>query len=93
MLGIDVRFQGKPSDPEWRYSNQIMAHLIAEGQRIAHEWPEANKRPQWIVLMVRRDKPRALRFYEHCGFELIPGVERRNNHAVMKMWIGDQGVS
>jgi ribosomal protein S18 acetylase RimI-like enzyme len=94
MLGIDVRFQGKPSDPEWRYSRQIMGHLIAEGQRIAQEWPEsAGQKPQWIVLMVRRENARAIRSYEKCGLELIPDVVRRNNHVVMKMWIGDQGLS
>ena len=94
MLGIDVRFQGKPSDPEWRYSRQIMEHLLAEGQRLAIEWPEGSgPRPEWIVLMVRRDNARALKFYENCGFELIPGVERRNNHGVMKVWIGDQSTS
>jgi ribosomal protein S18 acetylase RimI-like enzyme len=90
MLGIDVRFQGKPANPEWRYSRQIMGHLIAEGERMAREWPEeTNQRPQWLVLMVRGDNARAIRFYEQCGFELIPGVVRRNNHVVMKVWIGD----
>jgi ribosomal protein S18 acetylase RimI-like enzyme len=90
MLGIDAHFQGQPADPEWRYSRQIMAHLLAEGQRIAREWPEhAGLRPQWLVLQVRADNARAIRFYERCGFELIPGVVRRNNHAVMKVWIGD----
>ncbi len=91
MLGIDARFQGQPSDPAWRYSRQIMAHLIAEGQRIAHESPEdPGKKPQWMVLMVRAENARAIRFYEQCGFELIPNVVRKNNHVVMKLWIGDQ---
>lgn len=89
MLGIDARFQGKPADPEWRYSRQIMGHLLAEGRRIALEWPGAGERPGWMVLMVRRDNARAIRFYERCGFELIPGVVRRNDHVVMKVWIGD----
>ena len=90
MLGIDMRFQGKPADPEWRYSRQIMQHLIAEGQKIAREWPEDfGQRPQWMVLMVRNDNARAIRFYEQSGFELIPNVVRRNNHGVMKVWIGD----
>ena len=35
MLGLDVRFRGVPPDPAWRYSRQLMAHLIAEGQRAA----------------------------------------------------------
>jgi ribosomal protein S18 acetylase RimI-like enzyme len=45
-------------------------------------------KPQWLVLMVHRDNARAIRFYEQCGFELIPDVVRRNDHLVMKLWIG-----
>ena len=66
-----------------------MAHLIAEAQRIVSEWSEnAHQKPQWMVLMVRAENARAIRFYEQCGFELIPDVVRRNNHVVMKLWIG-----
>jgi ribosomal protein S18 acetylase RimI-like enzyme len=90
MLGIDVRYRGLPPDPAWRYSRQMMAHLVAEGQRIAREWSgEAEKKPQWLVLMVHRENARAIRFYEQCGFELIPNVVRRNDHLVMTSWIGD----
>jgi hypothetical protein len=32
MLGIDARFRGEPPDPDWRYSRQIMSHLVAEGE-------------------------------------------------------------
>ena len=90
MLGIETRFQGQPSDPNWRYARQIMSHLLAEGERIAREWSgDADKKPQWLVLMVHRDNARAIRFYEQCGLELIPGVVRRNDHLVMKIWIGE----
>ncbi len=90
MLGVDIRFRGKPPDPEWRYSRQIMSHLIAEGQRMAREWSgDAKQKPNWLVLMVHQDNARAIRFYEQCGFEVIPGVIRRNDHRVMKLWIGD----
>lgn len=90
MLGIAQRFQGEPPDPEWRYSRQIMGHLIAEAKRLASVDATADAPPpQWLVLMVQRDNARAIRFYEQCGFEVIPGVERRNNHVVMKLWIGD----
>ena len=89
MLGIAEHFQGQPPDPEWRYSRQIMGHLIAEAQKLAFMASEnPTDAPQWLVLMVHRDNARAIRFYEQCGFELIPGVERRNNHVVMKLWIG-----
>lgn len=88
MLGIDVRFHGKPEDPEWRYSRQIMGHLIAEGCRLAEEVNEkSGQKPQWLVLMVHRENKRAIQFYENCGFELIPDVVRRNGHVVMKLWI------
>ena len=51
---------------------------------------EATRNPiQWLVLLVHRDNQRAVRFYEKCGFELIPGVVRRNDHVVMKLWIGE----
>ncbi len=90
MLGIDARFRGQPPDPDWRYSRQIMSHLIAEGQRVVREWSgDADLKPSWLVLMVHQDNARAIQFYEQCGFELIPDVVRRKNHRVMKLWIGD----
>jgi ribosomal protein S18 acetylase RimI-like enzyme len=53
---------------------------------LADDWPEgAGTRPQWIVLLVRKENTKAIRLYENCGFELIPGVERSNNHVVMKL--------
>jgi ribosomal protein S18 acetylase RimI-like enzyme len=90
MLGIDARFHGQPPDPQWRYSRQIMSHLIAAALDMVRQWRgDASMTPQWLVLMVHRDNARAIRFYEQCGFELIPGVVRRNDHVVMKLWIGD----
>ena len=90
MLGIAERFHGQPPDSQWRYSRQIIGHLIAESQKLARVGREAEARePEWLVLMVHRDNARAVRFYEQCGFEQIPGVERRNNHVVMKLWIGE----
>jgi GNAT superfamily N-acetyltransferase len=90
MLGIDVRFHGQPDDPEWRYSRQIMSHLIAEAERTASEWRgKPSERPEWLVLQVHRDNSRAIRLYQNCGFELIPGVERAHDHRVMKLAIGE----
>lgn len=90
MLGVDARFRGQPPDPQWRYSRQLMSHLIAEGQRMAREWSgDAEQKPNWLVLMVHQDNARAICFYEQCGFEVIPDVIRRNDHRVMKLWIGD----
>lgn len=90
MLGIDARFRGEPADPERRYSRQIMSHLIAEAQSVAREWNgDPKERPQWLVLQVHRDNDRAIRFYENCGFDLIPDVERVPDHRVMKLYIGE----
>ena len=90
MLGIGERFWGQPSDPDWRYSKQVMEHLIAEARELVREWPDgAADKLKWLALTVHRDNARAIRFYERCGFELIPGVERGNGHLVMKVWIGE----
>jgi GNAT superfamily N-acetyltransferase len=90
MLGIAERFHGQPPAPELRYSRQIMGHLIAESRELARVGRETEAgEPEWLALMVHRDNARAIRFYEQCGFEQIPGVERRNNHVVMKLWIGE----
>jgi len=45
----------------------------------------------WLVLLVHRDNRRAIKFYEKCGFELIPDVVRHKNHFVMRLWIGAIG--
>jgi ribosomal protein S18 acetylase RimI-like enzyme len=84
MLGIDVRFHGLPADPHWKYSRQIMSHLVAEAQQLSRGSPEnTSLMPEWLVLMVHRDNARAIHYYENCGFEQIVGVVRRNDHLVM----------
>ena len=56
MLGVAERFYGKPPDREWRYSRQIMGHLIAEAQNLACDRrDDAVSGPRWLVLMVHRD--------------------------------------
>lgn len=89
-LGIDVRFQGKPADPAWRYSVQIMSHLIAEA--CAHARTSANDQapgPKPLVLLVHRDNERARRFYEKIGFRLIENVVRRHDHLIMHLSLND----
>ena len=91
MLGIDTRYHGQPPEKQWRYSRQIMSHLLFEARQLSRQWSgDANQRPQWLVLMVHKENKRAVRFYQRCGFEMIPGVERYKNHLVMKMWIGSE---
>ncbi|MGL6075247.1 MAG: GNAT family N-acetyltransferase [Fimbriiglobus sp.] len=90
MFGLATQYHGQPPDPEWRYSKQIMGHMIAEAQKLSELSSGTDVGgPEWLVLTVHRDNARAIRFYEQCGFELIPGVERRNDHVVMKLWIGE----
>ena len=65
MLGIAEPFIGQPSDPEWRYSLQIIEHLIAEARQLTHDWPDgAVDKLKWLALTVHRDNARAIRFYE-----------------------------
>lgn len=90
MLGVDQRFQGKPDDPEWRYSRQIMLHLIDEARRIRKDWTgQPDQRPDWLILQVQRDNKRAIGFYEKFGFEFLSSAERPNNHLAMRLWIGE----
>ena len=73
MLGIDERFQGQPPDKEWRYSRQIMDHLIYEAREIASA---ARKPIEWLLLLVHPNNERAVKLYEAFDFEVIPDVTR-----------------
>jgi ribosomal protein S18 acetylase RimI-like enzyme len=64
VLGLHTAFHGKPADvpPEWRFSNQIMNHLLdtAEQRRqISH----------LAGLIVAPENHKAKRFYEKFGFQ------------------------
>ena len=100
MVGLATSFHRQPPDPDWRYAKQVMSHLINAAREISHlinaareishETAAQSAKPaQWLVLMVHRDNQYAIRCYEKCGFELIPDVVRRNDHLVMKLWIGE----
>ncbi len=73
MLGIDAQFQGEPPDKEWRYSHQIMNHLMFEAHQIA---AAASKPIEWLLLLVHPDNQRAIKLYEAFDFEVIPNVTR-----------------
>ena len=90
MLGIAERFQGQPSDTDWKYSNQIMGQLISEARTHTAAWPNDDiKRLKWLALLVHPENTRAVRFYERWGFEQIPDVVRSHGNVIMKLWIGD----
>lgn len=81
MIGMDHRFHGQPTDKVWRYSHQIMNHLLA----MADEMNSNLKTPSaWLLLMVAPDNHPAIRLYTHFGFELIPDVTRGPGLLVMK---------
>ena len=88
MLGLDSRFQGQPTDPEWRFSVQIMSHLIHAARAVARGATVGHAQ-RLVGLNGSFRELRAIKFYEKCGFELIPGVLLRNDQRVMKLWIGD----
>ena len=82
MLGIDERFHGKPPEEEWRYSRQIMNHLVYEARQMS---AGAKKPIEWLLLLVHSDNERAIKLYEKFDFVLIPDVTRGPaGHLVMK---------
>lgn len=89
MLGIDRRFRGQPRDPAWRFSLQIMSHLLHAARQMSSDMARSGTAIEWLVLTVHRDNARAIAFYERCGFEVIPNVLFRNDHRVMKLCIGE----
>ena len=85
QLGLDKKFHGMPPDPQWRYSNQIMEHLIGEARLLAKQI-EKDKKPskhvELLTLKVHRDNFAAQKLYKRYGFELLEGFED-NEHLVM----------
>ncbi len=90
QLGLDQKFRGYPPDPEWRYSNQILEHLIGEAvllaKQIQQEKPPS-KHVDLITLKVHRDNVAARRLYERYGFELLHGFDD-NEHLMMSHKLG-----
>jgi ribosomal protein S18 acetylase RimI-like enzyme len=90
QLGIDARFRGQPPDPERRYSNQIMSHLIFEAQEWASEirrTKPAKKHVALLILQVHKNNIPARRLYEKFEFIAMPGFES-NEHIVMSHKLG-----
>lgn len=86
QLGIDQQFRGFPSSYEWRYSNQIMEHLIGQAKSMARhirDEKSAKKHVHLLTLKVHRENIAAQKLYQRYGFELLPGFED-NSHFVMQ---------
>lgn len=87
QLGLDKKFRGFPPDPEWRYSNQILEHLIGRAVELAKQIRDEkppSKHVDLLTLKVHRDNIPARKFYERYGFELLDGFED-NEHLVMSL--------
>ena len=81
QLGIDVQFHGKPEDPNWRFSNQIMEHLIYEARQLAIEIRDskpASKHVDLLILHVHKENLKAQRLYHRFSFERVPDFEENN---------------
>jgi ribosomal protein S18 acetylase RimI-like enzyme len=94
QLGLDQRFRGFPPDPEWRYSNQILEHLIGQAidlaRQIRHHKPP-NKHVDLLTLKVHRNNVAALNVYKRYGFEVLSGFDD-DKHLVMfyKLELGEE---
>lgn len=87
QLGVDLGFRGYPISPEWRYSNQIMEHLIGQAKILAKQINEEEKQPckhvDLLTLKVHRENVAAQKVYQRYGFELLHGFEDKE-HLVMQ---------
>ena len=87
QLGIDSRFHGKPDDPEWRFSNQIMDHLIHEARELAleiHDTKPASKHVDLLFLKVHKDNIAAKKVYERFEFERLPAFEENSLYVMSR---------
>ncbi|MDB2318025.1 GNAT family N-acetyltransferase [bacterium] len=82
QLGIDAKFRGYPQDPTWRYSNQIMEHLLFQAKKMAlkiRDEKPPSKHVNLLTLKVHRDNIPAQKVYERFGFVLLEGFEDKEN--------------
>lgn len=85
QLGLDKRYRGFPPDPDWRYSNQIMEHLIGQAKKLALDIRDAkppSKHVDLLTLKVHRNNLAAQKVYNRFAFELLDGFED-NEHLMM----------
>lgn len=95
QLGIDHRYRGKPASPEFRYSNQVMEHLIGEAKKMAVQIREdkpLKKHVNLLTLRVHKDNTAAQKVYKRYGFRLLPGFEDKD-HFAMEHSLGLDGPS
>jgi ribosomal protein S18 acetylase RimI-like enzyme len=82
QLGLDQRYRGFPPDPDWRYSNQIMEHLIGQAIKYALQI-RAEKPPSkhvdLLTLKVHRHNIAAQKLYRRFSFDLLHGFEDKEH--------------
>ena len=74
QLGLHQAYRGKPPSPEWRYSNQIMEHLLGQAQKLAVEIRDSkppSKHVDLVTLKVHRENVPAQKLYQRYGFEFL----------------------
>jgi hypothetical protein len=86
MIGIDQRYHGQPPEKEWRYSHQIMNHLILSCHQLNRERENRERKHpvEWLTLKVLPDNAGAIRLYKQFDFELIQNIEQNHGLRVMK---------
>ena len=85
QLGIDSKFRGYPPDRQWRYSSQIMDHLVFVARDLALEIrgeKPPSKHVELLTLRVHNDNVGAQKVYQRAGFELLEDFEL-NDHLTM----------
>ena len=77
QLGLDHKYRGKPSSPEYRYSNQIIEHLLGQA-KIAAEKIREDKPPkkhvELLTLRVHRENIPAQKLYQRYGFQFLSAL-------------------
>jgi len=84
-LGIGAKYRGFPPEREYRYSNRILEHLIAQAKKMAitiRDSKPPSKHVELLTLMVHRDNLPAQKLYQRYGFELLDGFERDDHFAM-----------
>ncbi len=89
QLGLDRKFRGLPTSPEWRYSNQIIEHLIGQAQSLAKQIKDEkppSKHVDLLTLKVHRANIAAQKLYSRYGSELLDGFEDKKGWALCNLY-------
>ena len=57
QVGLAQKYRGFPPDPDWRYSNQIMGHLIGQAKKLAVQIREGKPIATFHALSTTRHAP------------------------------------